>query len=162
MKTNFQQNGQVVGEVAVKYASKIDTKKSIEVLETFGMNPGLMFFLCNLLPQTQDPEIFFKYIEACTRTHPPNFKEVERVIRETDNYDPARVKKFLIDGKFSDPRPLIYLCDKNGFIEELTEYLYTSKQVKCIEIYLFKVNSAATPKVLGTLLDLDCDDVYIK
>lgn len=50
----------------------------------------------------------------------------------------------------------------HGFIEELTEYLYTSKQVKCIEIYLFKVNSAATPKVLGTLLDLDCDDVYIK
>jgi clathrin heavy chain len=44
----------------------------------------------------------------------------------------------------------------------MTEYLYTSKQVKCIEIYLFKVNSAATPKVLGTLLDLDCDDVYVK
>ena len=34
--------------------------------------------------------------------------------------------------------------------------------MKCIEIYLFKVNSSASPKVLGTLLDLDCDESYIK
>ena len=159
MKAN-RENGQVVAEIAVKYSSKIDTKKSIEVLESFGMNNGLIVFLCNVLPHTDDPDIFFKYIEACARMG--NFKEVERVIRETTYYDPAKVKKFLIDGKFNDPRPLIYLCDMHGFIEELTEYLYTSKQPKCIEIYLFKVNSAASPKVLGTLLDLDCDEVYVK
>ena len=159
MKTN-RENGTLVAEIAVKYASKIDTKKSIEVLESFGMNQGLIVFLCNVLPHTEDPDIFFKYIEACARMN--NFKEVERVIRETTNYDPVAVKKFLIEGKFSDPRPLIYLCDMHGFIEELTSYLYTSKQLKCIEIYLFKVNSNATPKVLGALLDLDCDEVYIK
>jgi hypothetical protein len=37
--------------------------------------------------------------------------------------------------------------------------LYTNKQKKFIEIYLFKVNAAATPKVLGTLIDLD-DEMY--
>jgi clathrin heavy chain len=44
----------------------------------------------------------------------------------------------------------------------LTRYLYKNKQNKFIEIYLFKVNTAATPKVLGTLLELDCDEIYIK
>jgi len=50
----------------------------------------------------------------------------------------------------------------HGFIEDLTRYLYTTKQLKCIEIYLFKVNSNASPKVLGSLLDLDCDEIYVK
>jgi len=40
--------------------------------------------------------------------------------------------------------------------------LFTTKQLKCIEIFLFKVNSEAAPKVLGSLLDLDCDENYIK
>ena len=34
--------------------------------------------------------------------------------------------------------------------------------MKCIEIFLFKVNQNASPKVLGTLLELDCDENYIK
>jgi clathrin heavy chain len=50
----------------------------------------------------------------------------------------------------------------HGYIEDLTRYLYTTKQQRCIEIYLFKVHSSASPKVLGTLLDLDCDETYIK
>lgn len=29
-------------------------------------------------------------------------------------------------------------------------------------MYLFKVNPKATPKVLGTLLELDCDEIYIQ
>ena len=67
-----------------------------------------------------------------------------------------------MEGTFSDPRALIYLCDMHGFVEDLTRYLYTTGQPMCIEIYLFKVNSNSSPKVLGTLLDLDCEEVYIR
>lgn len=153
-------NATLVAEIGVKYANKIDTKKTIQVLEQYGSNEGLLLFLCNVLPQTDDPDIYFKYIEACARLG--NFKEVERVIKETTFYEPKRVKDFLMEGKFQDPRPLIYLCDMHGYIEDLTRHLYTTKQLKCIEIYLFKVNSNATPKVLGALQDLDCDEIYIK
>jgi clathrin heavy chain len=114
----------------------------------------------NVLPHTEDQEIYFKYIETCTRLS--NFKEVERVIRETQFYDPVRVRDFLKNAKVADPRPLIYLCDMHGYIDDLTKYLYQTKQLKCIEIFLFKVNSQASPKVLGTLLDLDCDENYVK
>lgn len=120
----------------------------------------MLVFLANVLPQTDDPEIYFKYIESCAKLG--NYKEVERVIRETTYYEPERVKDFLKDIKLPDPRPLIYLCDLHGYTEELTKYLYHNKQNKFIEIYLFRVNQAATPKVLGTLLELDCDEVYIK
>lgn len=150
----------IVAEIAVKYAGKINTKKSIEVLESMGTSEGLLYFLANALPHTDDPDIYFKYIEACTRLG--NYKEVERVIRETTFYDPVKVKDFLKEQKLPDPRPLIYLCDQHNFTEELTKYLFKNKQNKFIEIYLFKVNTAATPKVLGTLLELDCDEVYIK
>jgi len=130
------------------------------VLESFGTNEGLLFFLMNVLPNTQDHDIYFKYIECCARMG--NFKEVERVIKETQNYDAEKVRDFLMQGKFADPRPLIYLCDQHGYIDDLTRYLYNTKQMKCIEIFLFKVNSQAAPKVLGSLLELDCDEAYIK
>ena len=159
LKSN-RQNVQIVAKIAVKYAAKIDTKKSIEVLESFGTNEGMLYFLANVLPHTEDPDIYFKYIEACSRLG--NYREVERVIRETSNYDAVKVKDFLKEAKLPDPRPLIYLCDMHNFIDELTRYLYNNKQNKFIEIYLFKVNQNATPKVLGTLLELDCDEIYIK
>lgn len=159
LKSN-RQNVQIVAKVAVKYVAKIDTKKSIEVLESFGTNEGLLYFLANVLPHTEDPDIYFKYIESCARLG--NYREVERVIRETSNYDPVKVKDFLKEAKLPDPKPLIYLCDMHNFTEDLTRYLYNNKQNKYIEIYLFKVNTNASPKVLGTLLELDCDEIYIK
>ncbi len=156
LKSN-RQNVNLVAEIAVKYSAKIDTKKSIEILESFGSNEGLLIYLANVLPHTDDHEIYFKYIQACARLG--NYKEIERVIRETTFYDPVKVKDFLKEMKLPDPRPLIYLCDQHQFIDELTRYLHTNKQKKFIEIYLFKVNTAATPKVLGTLIDLD-DENY--
>ena len=159
MRAN-RQNAQLCAEISVANIQKLDSKKVITVLESFGTNEGLLFFLMNVLPHTQDHDIYFKYIECCARMG--NFKEVERVIKETQNYDPLKVKEFLMDGRFGDPRPLIYLCDMHGYIEDLTKYLYTTKQMKCIEIFLFKVNSNASPKVLGQLLELDCDENYIK
>jgi clathrin heavy chain len=130
------------------------------LFEKFGAFDGLFFFLGNVLPQTTDPDLYFKYIEAAAKVN--NLREVERVIKETTYYDPVRVKDFLKEIKLPDPRPLIYVCDIHGYVDELTRYLYKNKLNKFIEIYLFKVNTAATPVVLGTLIDLDCDEIYIK
>ena len=48
----------------MQYADKIDTKKAVEVLESFGTNEGMLFYLANVLPKTDDPEIYFKYIQG--------------------------------------------------------------------------------------------------
>jgi len=155
-----RQNEQMVAKIAVKFAAQLDNKKCLEIFDSFGSNQGQLFFLTHILPHTQDQDIYFKYIEACSRIG--NFREVERVIKETENYDPVRVKDFLKEARLQDPRPLIYVCDQHNFIDELTRYLFNQKQNKFIEVYLFRVNPNATPKVLGTLLELDCDEVYIQ
>ena len=58
----------------------------------------MLYFLANVLPHTEDPDIYFKYIEACARLG--NFKEVERVIRETQNYDPIKDKDIMKEATF--------------------------------------------------------------
>ena len=72
------------------------------------------------------------------------------------------MKDFLKEIRLPDPRALIYLCDKHGFTEELTRYLYKNNMNKYIDVYVIKLNNNAAPGVLGTLLDLDCDETYIK
>jgi C1A family cysteine protease len=39
-------------------------------------------------PHTEDPDIYFKYKESCSRLG--NYCVVERVISETSNYDPVK------------------------------------------------------------------------
>lgn len=53
LKSN-RQNVAIVAEIAVKYSSKINTKKSIEILESLGTNEGLLMYLANVLPHTED------------------------------------------------------------------------------------------------------------
>ena len=83
-------------------------------------------------------------------------------MERVDQYDPLKVKDFLMEMKLADPKPLIRLCDIHGYIDELTKYLYRNNLIKYIEIFLFKVNPQATSIVLGTLIDLECDENYIK
>ena len=50
--------------------------------------------------------------------------QVERVCRDSTVYDPETVKQFLMDAKLPDPRPLIHVCDRHDFVEEMTSYLH--------------------------------------
>lgn len=160
MKSNRAANLQIVVQTAIKYHSEVTIPALIQMFESFGSYDGLFFFLGSVLNFTEDAEVYFKYIEAAAKLN--QSKEVERVIRETKFYDPVKVKDFLKDIKLPDPRPLIYLCDIHGFAEELTRYLYKSGLNKYIEVYLVKLNPKASPCVLGTLLDLDSDESYVK
>lgn len=39
-----------------------------------------------------------------------------------------------MDAKLPDPRPLIHVCDRHDFIEEMTGYLYKNSLQKYIEV----------------------------
>ena len=58
------------------------------------------------------------------RREPNFFLEVERVCRDSTSYDPERVKAFLLEINLPEPRPLIHVCDRFDFIEDMTDYLY--------------------------------------
>lgn len=46
-----------------------------------------------------------------------------------------------MDAKLPDPRPLIHVCDRHDFIEEMTGYLYKSSLQKYIEVFLYSRQS---------------------
>ena len=54
---------------------------------------GLFYFLGSIVNFSQESEVHFKYIQAACKTG--QIKEVERICRESNCYDPERVKNFL-------------------------------------------------------------------
>src|SRR3989338_4529886 len=90
------------------------------------------------------------------------FKDVERIVRESSYYDPETIKQFFMDSKLADQLPLIVVCDRFDFIEDLTRFLYKNNMSKYIEAYVQKINPLNTPAVVGALLDVDCNEEYIK
>jgi len=157
---NMRQNLNIVVQIAAKYVDQIGADLLIQMFEQFKSAEGLFFFLGQCVNFSQDPDVHFKYIEAAAKMG--NVKEVERVCRDSTVYEPQPVKKLLMDMKLADPRPLIHVCDRHDFIEEMTAYLYQNNLIKYIEVYVTKVSPQKTPKVVGKLLDLDCNEDFVR
>ncbi|KAF7150229.1 hypothetical protein RHSIM_Rhsim02G0065500 [Rhododendron simsii] len=116
--------------------------------------------LKDLLSSSEDPEIHFKYIKAATNAG--QIEEVERMTRESNFYDPEKTKNFLIKAKLRNARPLMNVCDRFGFVPDLTHYLYSNNMLRYIEGYVQKVNPGNAPLVVGQLLDDNCPEDFIK
>ena len=160
LRYNRQHNLQVVVQTAIKLYDQIGVDRICKLFEAFQCYDGIFFFLGGILASNTDPEVHFKYIEAASRLG--HVQEVERVCKESKYYDAVRVKDFLKAAKLPDPRPLIYVCDLHGYVEELAGYLYKNNLMKYIEVYVMKVNPGNCPRVIGALIDLDCQEDMIK
>ncbi|KAF2259169.1 clathrin heavy chain [Lojkania enalia] len=160
LEYNIRQNLQTVIRIAQKYSDLLGPNKIIELLEKYRTAEGLYFYLGAIVNVSEDKDVHFKYIEAATRVGQLN--EVERICRESNYYDPEKVKNFLKEANLSEQLPLIIVCDRFNFIHDLVLYLYKNQQFKSIEVYVQRVNPARTPAVIGGLLDVDCDEGIIK
>ncbi|KAJ3191643.1 hypothetical protein HK101_007526, partial [Irineochytrium annulatum] len=175
LSNNIRQNLQIVVQIATKYSEQVGSANLIAMFESFKSNEGLYYYLGSIVNLSQDAEVHLKYIQAACRTG--QLKEVERICRESNYYDPEKVKTFLKvivqllqvhsltsyqEAKLSDQLPLIIVCDRFDFVHDLVLYLYQNNLYKYIEIYVQKVNPSRTPQVLGALLDVDCEESIIK
>ncbi|KAF5736560.1 Clathrin heavy chain 1 [Tripterygium wilfordii] len=104
--------------------------------------------------------LYVRALQAAAKTG--QIKEVERVTRESNFYDPEKTKNFLMEAKLPDARPLINVCDRFGFVPDLTHYLYSNNMLRYIEGYVQKVNPGNAPLVVGQLLDDECPEDFIK
>lgn len=160
MSSNIRQNLQIVIKVASKYTEQLGAIKLIELFEEFKTFEGLYYYLASVVNFSEDPVVHFKYIESACKIG--QFKEVERICRDSNHYDPEKVKNFLKEANLADQLPLIIVCDRFNFVHDLVLYLYQKDLTKFIEIYVQKVNPARTPQVVGALLDVDCNEQIIK
>ncbi|CAH8337295.1 unnamed protein product [Eruca vesicaria subsp. sativa] len=157
---NPRGNLKIVVQACKEYCEQLGVDACIKLFEQFKSYEGLYFFLRSYLSISEDPEIQFKYIEAAAKTG--QIKEVERVTRESNFYDAEKTKNFLMEAKLPDARPLINVCDRFGFVPDLTHYLYTNNMLRYIEGYVQKVNPGYAPLVVGQLLDDECPEDFIK
>ena len=160
LKVNIRQNLQIVVQIATKYSDILGPVKLIEMFESFKTFEGLYYYLGSIVNLSTDSEVNFKYIQAATRTG--QIREVERICRESNYYNPEKVKNFLKEAKLSDQLPLIIVCDRFDFVHDLVLYLYQRGLTNFIEVYVTRVNSVRTPQVIGGLLDVDCEEATIK
>lgn len=160
LEHNIRQNLQICVQIASKYHEQLTTTALIEIFESFKSFEGLFYFLGSIVNFSQEADVHFKYIQAACKTG--QMKEVERICRESNCYDPERVKNFLKEAKLTDQLPLIIVCDRFEFVHDLVLYLYKNNLQKYIEIYVQKVNPSRLPIVAGGLLDVDCGEDVIK
>lgn len=160
LTTNIRQNLQICAQIATKYHEQLTTDALIDLFESFKSYEGLFYFLGSIVNLSEDKEVHFKYIQAACKTG--QLKEVERICRESNHYDPERVKNFLKEAKLTDQLPLIIVCDRFDLVHDLVLYLSRNNLTKYIEIYVQKVNPSRLPVVVGGLLDVDCAEDNIK
>jgi len=160
LNSNPRGNLQIVVAAATQYSAQLTPEELIKLFESHKSWEGLFYYLGAIVNTSESPLVHFKYIQAAAELK--QFREVERVCRDSTVYDPLEVKMYLKDAKLPDPRPLIHVCDRFDFVEELTQYLVSNNLLKFVEVYVQKVSPQKTPAVVGKLLDLDQDEDFIK
>lgn len=160
LRSNIRMTLQAVVQVATKYSDLLGPHRLIDLFEKYRTAEGLYYYLGSIVNLSEDPDVHFKYIEAATAMG--QITEVERICRESNYYNPEKVKNFLKEARLTEQLPLIIVCDRFNFIHDLVLYLYRNQQYKSIEVYVQRVNPTRTPAVVGGLLDVDCDEGIIK
>ncbi|KAK6843019.1 clathrin heavy chain [Apiospora arundinis] len=160
MKSNIRQNLQSVVQIATKYSDLLGPSHLIDLFEKYKTFEGLFYYLGSVVNMSEDPDVHFKYIEAATKMG--QSAEVERICRDSQHYNPEKVKNFLKEARLPEQLPLIIVCDRFDFVHDLVLYLYQNQQFQSIETYVQRVNPSRTPQVIGGLLDVDCDESVIK
>lgn len=160
MMSRGPSNMTVCVEVAKKYHEELGSEELVGVFESNKAVEGLYYYLGAVVNFSEDAFVHFKYIQASCMLG--QFKEAERVCRDSNIYVPEEVKEYLKGARLPDPRPLIHVCDRFDFVDELTEYLYLNSLLQYIEVYVTKVSPQKTPMVVGKLFDLGANEDFIK
>jgi len=160
LASQVPQNLNVVVQVAIKYSDTLGPECLIKIFEDFKSYEEMLHYLGAIVNISRSPMVHRKYIEVAAKMQ--QFKEVERVCRDSAVYDPIEVKNYLVEARLADPLPLIHVCDRHDFIEEMTAYLYTNHLLHYVEVYVQKLTPEKLRRVVEKLLDLDCNEDFVR
>lgn len=159
LQNNLRQNLNLVVEVAHKFSNELGPSELIRLFEDFHSYDGVFYYLSGVIDTINDPDTVFKYIDSAVKIG--QLQEVERITHDNNVYDGFKVKEYLKSSGIKNQNPLINVCDKHGFVEELVHFLYSNKQNQYIESYIKTRNPLKTPQVVGALLDADASEDYV-
>eukprot|EP01062_Namystynia_karyoxenos_P039152 TRINITY_DN28473_c0_g1_i1.p1 TRINITY_DN28473_c0_g1~~TRINITY_DN28473_c0_g1_i1.p1 ORF type:complete len:1684 (+),score=694.99 TRINITY_DN28473_c0_g1_i1:92-5053(+) len=117
-------------------------------------------FLERVVPESSDPEVHLRFMEAAARTG--MHSELERITRESAAYDPAAARELLVSLRLTDQWPLINVCHRHGLVGEMVQYLLETKNLHYLDQYCCKRGGAARlPQVVGKLIEAGASDDYV-
>jgi len=93
LASNLQQNLAAVVKVCVRWVEQLSAGACIKMFESYKSYQGTYMFLHEIIELSQDAEVHFKYIEAAAKLG--QISEVERIVRQSNSYEPERVRDFL-------------------------------------------------------------------
>lgn len=163
LKYNMTQNIRIVVEISKRWVEQYSVDKLIQLFEDFKSYSGLYIFLGSFINNTTNSNIVYKYIETAIRIGPTTIKEIERICREHEYYDPIQIKRFLLEQPITikDPRPQIHVCLRYNYIEEQITFLYNNNLIQFIEAFVQKKAPQTAPIVFNVLLDFNISEEQI-
>eukprot|EP00659_Diplonema_papillatum_P009674 gene9674-15021_t len=159
-------NYKISVRVAVNNYRVLGTEPLINLFLSYQAFDAMYYFLGSIVRPNpsgevcNDPEVHFRYIEAAANVNQPS--EVERMTRESQYYPAEKTKNFLKEKRLADLWPFINVCDKHDYMDEMVRFLYDTKNLAYIDMYIQKKAPTKTPLVVGSLLDVGCNEDYIK
>lgn len=160
LTSNPKQNVQIVVAVTGTYYNQFGIDAILNLFNRTHCSDGIYFFLAQIVTTCEDPDIHFRYLEAAAKKQ--DYQEVERMCHDSQHIQPERVRDFLMQVDLPDRVPLIVLCDRFNFVEELVKFLYKKNSNRDIETYVQKFNPNNAGKVIGALLDIEAPQDYIQ
>lgn len=153
LTSNPRGNIRLCVSIAAKYTDAMGgPEKVIPVFDAVKAVPdALYYYLAAVVGISDSAEVHNRFIEISVRLG--QFNDADQVTRQSTHYDPERIKNFLKEFRPRDPRPLINVCDRFGYVDELVKYFVKNRQLKFIEGYVQRVNPVQCPAVVGSLLD---------
>jgi len=156
---NPKANIQVSVRIAGTYYNQLGIDSILNLFNQARASEAIYYFLAQVVTTCTDPDIHFRYIEAAARIQ--DYNEVERMCRDSQYLQPERVRDFLIQADLPDRIPIIVLCDRFAFIEDLTRFLYKKGATREIENFVQKFNPSMAGRVIGALIDIEAQSSYI-
>jgi clathrin heavy chain len=90
-------NEALVVKAATQFSDQLGPEELIKTFEAAKSVNGLFYYLGAIVNTSENKAVHFKYIVSAANLK--QYKEVERVARDSTIYDPAAVKEFLMDAK---------------------------------------------------------------
>lgn len=169
LKSNLSQNLEGVVAVCVRKtppptnettAEQFQPLQPVRLFEEFGSIQGTYLYLKQVVSLYKaSKDVVFKFIEAAAKVGVS--QDVEAACRAYE-YDPLAVRELLKEIKLPDQLSLVIVCDKYGYVDDLTHYLVRNNMLQFVENYVQNINPMNTPVVVGALLDEGVDESKIK
>eukprot|EP00764_Aduncisulcus_paluster_P010279 gnl/Carplike_NY0171/353_a491_1596.p1 GENE.gnl/Carplike_NY0171/353_a491_1596~~gnl/Carplike_NY0171/353_a491_1596.p1 ORF type:complete len:1732 (+),score=681.12 gnl/Carplike_NY0171/353_a491_1596:3-5198(+) len=156
LTANLRANLQHVIAAAVVSVHHLSPNGVVSLLDEFRSHEGVFLFLHQVISEVDDPDMHFRYVEAGVKTG--NAGALDGFLRTSEHLDAQRTLTFLKNEQLDDVKPLIVLCDRFDYIDELISHLLAHNLERAIEAYALKFNPAKIPDVVGALIDHEADD----